>query len=360
MKKLLFGLLAFAIQLAAHAQTPKKIGSFTDQNYPVYLVGYVVQSSPDGNFLMFRGGNFQNHELVKSDAGVPNFSNWLQNPTEGAGLYLPDPGKLPAIPDWEVCYCYDVPSNTTGWGLCKSGLDYSAYKNDANLRLFKNLKSAEKEKRTIPDTDPIVIKNPVPDWRKGIVGEFYPNEPDYKADYFTLLTQRSEGAHSFDFYGNPGVTYPPEVPDGNKAVIPYNMLMVDFPTHSTTAYWFAVMDWKLPAFLEMELRDEAGNLIWHLYDTKGGFHPLETNDHTLRGNNHPWQATRFLLKGIYYLTVRNISTDKRVLIQAEAHVDGQYVAGPSQLGIGAVQTFRLDFSKGKRAKINGNFYKTYP
>jgi hypothetical protein len=146
------GLFSTSLEMIGQVQ----IGTFADGKYPVYHLGYNLQMTADGNFMIFRGGNFQDNALVQTFDGVPNFSKWNGNVTDAAGLYLPGVEKMPEIDGGETAFCYDVKYNVVGWGLKKETIDFDAYKDDPNLRLYKNLKQAEKQVRTIIDTEPVL------------------------------------------------------------------------------------------------------------------------------------------------------------------------------------------------------------
>ncbi|MGR3809604.1 hypothetical protein [Jiulongibacter sp. NS-SX5] len=325
------GLLKILILLlfisTGHGQQLKQIGTFTAENYPVYHLGYNLQSTADGNFLMIRGGNFQNHELVKTTPGVPNISNWNGLHTNAGGLSLPAAAELPEINGWEVCFCYDVIWNVTGYGLCKDGLDYGAYKDDPNLRLFKTAKAAEKQVIFKPVTNPvgpIPIEPTIPDPQLN-AGYYNPDFPNYEtipgtqilspwwkgwvgysygANYWRLVEELPGGESHFEFYGQ-NVAYPAPRNTNDGVKSKNGLVQVDLPTHSTTTDWHAVLEHHTRSKIRMELYDMDDRLVWRLYDTKGGFHPLDTGWQP-RGNNHS-DGLRFLKPAKYKLKYWNLN-----------------------------------------------------
>jgi hypothetical protein len=136
------------------------------------------------------------------------------------------------------------------------------------------------------------------DWLKG----------QYKALYGSnYVRERDElggGEASFVFHGQQGVVYPAygtEKPSTDQLVI------VALPTHSIVNY--AGVDFV--SAIQMRLSDDAGNVVWELTDTKGGFHPaLRVSS---RGNNHPDDANRWVKYGRYKLWVKNLSSDARAV-----------------------------------------------
>lgn len=406
MKKRFFDVIAGCLMLAwllgfarsdSYGQQLKQIGTFTEAGYPVYHLGYNLQSTPDGNFLMFRGGNFQRYSSVKSFEGVPDFSNWNGLHTDAAGLTLPPSDQLPEIPGWEVCYCYDVVWNVTGYGLCKDGIDFSAYKDDPNLRLFKTAKAAEKQVVTKPATGPV---GPIPSTGSGTggsgtastgsptgansnAGYFNPDFPNYDLipgtqvlsdwwkgwvgftyagpDYWDLLEELPGGEAHFEFYGQGGVNYPaPRVTNtGPSASSGAGLVQLDLPTHSTTTEWDAVLKYKTRSKVRMELYDQFGNLVWRLFDTKGGFHPLNTGWQP-RGNNHS-SGLRWIVPGVYTMKFWNLNSpdDAGVQTQRFEFIKSQNWQIKELVGPGEYKEFILDMSDGNAGfKTNCNLTKS--
>lgn len=380
MKKRFFDVIAGCLMLAwllgfarsdSYGQQLKQIGTFTEAGYPVYHLGYNLQSTPDGNFLMFRGGNFQRYSSVKSFEGVPDFSNWNGLHTDAAGLTLPPSDQLPEIPGWEVCYCYDVVWNVTGYGLCKDGLNYSAYKDDPNLRLYKTAKAAEKQIITKPATGPVgpipnvpdkqpdpstplgVTYNPdfpnydvipgtqvLSDWWKGWVGFTYAGP-----DYWDLLNALKGGESHFEFYGQ-NANYPAPRTYNNGPAPKNGLVQLDLPTHSTTVEWHAVNTYKTRSKVRMELYDRFGNLVWRLFDTKGGFHPTTTGN-DIRGNNHS-SGLRWIVPGVYTMKFWNLNSpdDAGVQTQRFEFIKSQNWQIKELVGPGEYKEFILDMSDG--------------
>jgi hypothetical protein len=133
------------------------------------------------------------------------------------------------------------------------------------------------------------------EWKKGQYRVIYGSS--FEREKGELNT----GDASFNFVGQ-DVSYPVfgyDKPSTDKLVV------MDFPTHSIIN--FAGTDFK--SMIQMTLTDETGNVVWQLYDTKGGYHPqLQVN---ARGNNHPDDANRWVAYGKYKLKVKNLSTDAR-------------------------------------------------
>ena len=337
------------ISLSSFGQV--QIGTFTDNNYPVYLIGYIVQSTADGNFMLFRGGNFQNNSLVKTD--VPKLGKWLGNNTDWQGMVQPDVDKLPAIIGWEVCYCYDVVWNVTGHGLCKDNIDYDAYKSDPNLRLFKSYKAANREIITKPNTLPIVVVAPPSiKWDMGSVGY------SYGSDYWSLLSERESisGTSVFDFQGQPDYNYPKirtTKYDGEQ--LSGKWVPIHLPSHSTTASEIGGNE-RIISMVSIEMFDSSGLLVWKLYDTKGGFH--DKFGAGLRGNNHPDNCQRWIKQDIYNVTIQNISEDPRVVQEFEW--SNSEVLIKEKIYKGEKKTFILDMRNLKNTwnawKLNCNYY----
>jgi len=373
-RNFLYGLimmLAVGLTSGASATGQTKIGTFTDAEYPVYLIGYTLQASPDGNFMLFRGGNFQGHELVKTDEGVPDFSPWLLNHTDWGGMKLPDISALPEIQGWDICYCYDVPSNVTGYGLCKENISYQAYKDDPNLRLFKTAKAAKKEVRTIPDTDPIVIVPHEPEENGGDTNNhigkvgYY-----YGSSYAALKAEMSGGVAEYDFYGQTGVNYPSvrNTKLAERQVV-NGLATISLPSHSTTANAYLI-NARVPSKIEMSLYDDTGRLVWKLYDTKGGIHPGSTGI-KMRGNNHPDDAHFYIKFGEYRLRVKNLNIpssgfglgsgtdDIDMSIRFEFLNSNEHVID-TKVGPGETRDFLLDMASLKNDwlgfKLNCNLY----
>jgi hypothetical protein len=339
-------IILILISLSSFAQV--QIGTFTDNNYPVYLIGYIVQSTADGNFMMFRGGNFQDNSLVKTD--VPKLGKWLGNNTDWQGMVQPDVDKLPAIIGWEVCYCYDVVWNVTGHGLCKDNIDYDAYRSDPNLRLFKSYKAANKEILTKPNTNPILVT--ASNWNIGLVGY------NYGSDYWALLSEREaiSGESVFDFRGQPDYNYPQIRATKFNGEQEYGQWVpIHLPSHSTTAAEVGGQE-RIISMISIEMFDSSGALVWKLYDTKGGFHGKFGGD--LRGNNHPDNCQRWIKRDIYTVKIKNISQDDRVVQGFEW--SNSEVLIYEKIYKGEEKTFTLDMRNLKNGwnawKLNCNYY----
>lgn len=154
----------------------------------------------------------------------------------------------------------------------------------------------------VPPVDVPVVRPPViitSDWNKGQYKVLY------GANYQREKEELSNGEAQFDFYGQNGIEYPvfgTDKPSTSDAIV------MAFPTHSIVN--FAGTDFV--SAIEMKLIEvETDQVVWHLLDTKGGYHPaLRTN---ARGNNHPDDANRWLKHGRYKLWVKNLSTDARAV-----------------------------------------------
>lgn len=131
----------------------------------------------------------------------------------------------------------------------------------------------------------------------------------YGTSFNDYLNEVFGGDAVFDFRGQ-NINYP-SYGSTDKAGLA-DMVVVDFPTHSIVNVYGA--DFK--SMIEMSLYDMDNNLVWRLLDTKGGYHPCNFGnncENKLRGNNHPDDSARWLKYGHYYLTVKNLSSDKRAI-----------------------------------------------
>lgn len=135
----------------------------------------------------------------------------------------------------------------------------------------------------------------------GIVGWLH-----YGTDYETLRNEISTGNATFWFYGKSnGQGYPTGQKNGN------GYETVCLTTHSITS-----LSGKMGVVSKCryKIKDNLGNLIVLVDDTKGGFHPAHYGDNK-RGNNHPDDANRYLPNGTYTLEYDNISDDSGTVPQ---------------------------------------------
>lgn len=135
------------------------------------------------------------------------------------------------------------------------------------------------------------------DWARGQY------KVQYGSSYEREKAELVQGDASFNFIGQ-NVEYPAfgtEKPSTDKLVV------FSLPTHSIIN--FAGTDFT--SMIDMKITDESGNLVWHLYDTKGGYHSQILPNS--RGNNHTDDANRWLSYGKYKVTVKNLSRDLRAV-----------------------------------------------
>ncbi len=137
----------------------------------------------------------------------------------------------------------------------------------------------------------------------GAVGKIYGSDDITFDGYKNLRDDISNGVAKFNFYGNPGATYPATQDrytccGGSGAdYVTETAVAVDFPSHSTS---YSADTGKV----HMKLYDALDNLVWELYDTRGGF---ATTASTVRGNNHPDNCRRWVLRGNYRIWIKNLS-----------------------------------------------------
>lgn len=339
MKLILSLFFAFNYFLAVGQLT--EIGVFTGsagEQYPLYLYGLVVQQTPDRKALVPRGGNFLRNGMVNSDKMY--LSDFLKSTyTDYGGLEQPLNAPCPEgyYPRW----VYDDVYNVTALLFVKNGevIEKSyATKQDA-------IAHGAVENLVIDIEKPIeIIRIADVSWRRGQVGL------KYGSSYDAELSQLSDGVSSFVFSGQ-DVNYP----EFNSKVQATDVLsQISLPTHSIIN--FAGTDFV--SAIEMRLIDEAGNEVWYLRDTKGGYHPcinqMDCNS-KLRGNNHPDDANRWIKKGNYELFVNNISTDKRAVQKIEFSGNGGGIVFEENLKAGDNKVFRLNIGSDSY-KINCNVF----
>lgn len=137
----------------------------------------------------------------------------------------------------------------------------------------------------------------------GAVGKIYGSDDITFDGYKNLRDDISNGVAKFNFYGNTGATYPATQDrytccGGSGAdFVTETAVAVDFPSHSTS---YSADTGKV----HMKLYDASDNLVWELYDTRGGFATVAS---TVRGNNHPDNCRRWVLRGDYRIWIKNLS-----------------------------------------------------
>jgi hypothetical protein len=140
-------------------------------------------------------------------------------------------------------------------------------------------------------------------WSKGCVGY------KYGSDYWTLLNELDGGESKFEFYGQ-DVEYPlPYTYDGGFRQCTDDLVAIHLPSHSVTAIWGHK---EARAKIEIKMYDEQDNLVFHLFDTKGGLHPVANANgseigNSQRGNNHPDNCCRWIKYGVYRIVFTNHS-----------------------------------------------------
>ena len=183
------------------------------------------------------------------------------------------------------------------------------------------------------------------DWSKGQVGDRYGSK------YDNYVNEINGGTANFKFYGQ-DVAYPKY----NSKDESSELSKIELPTHSIINY--AGTDFV--SKIEMKLYDEIGREVWHLYDTRGGYHPCITGDDcnsNLRSNNHPDDARRWVKNGNYKLWVKNISSDKRAVQRIDFYVGGNVLI-LAEMEPGTEQSFDLYIKKLEHGeyKINCNVF----
>ncbi|UBM58226.1 hypothetical protein LAG90_15590 [Marinilongibacter aquaticus] len=188
-------------------------------------------------------------------------------------------------------------------------------------------------------------------WDRGDVGY------SYNADYFELANQVPGGVAYFNFVGQ-DVNYPAKRTYDDKKPVKDGLVMVDLPSHSTTANWFSVKDYHTISKVRMELWDSNGNMVWQVFDTKGGFHSLDTKDDSHRGNNHPDNARRWIKPGNYTLKYWNLidEDEKGVTDQNfEFYANGNVIISEA-VHRGEYKEYQLNMSGLVWYKLNCNLY----
>ena len=145
----------------------------------------------------------------------------------------------------------------------------------------------------------------------GLVGVFY------NSNSKALAMELDGGEWSWEFYGNAGVDKYPTLRAANDPMVMQNgdLVAIHLPTHSVVNKWGSA---PARSNVIMKLYDANGALVWQLYDTKSGYHPnaFGYNGQAKRGNNHPDDACRWILKGKYRLYYKNISTEAALVQDA--------------------------------------------
>lgn len=147
----------------------------------------------------------------------------------------------------------------------------------------------------------------VPDPGIGVVGDFY------GSNSFALARELDGGIWDFRFYGN-AADYPAKRKANDNLVMQRgDLVAIHLPTHSVVCKWGAA---PARSTVQMKLYDWTGKLVWELNDTKSGYHPnaFGFGGVAKRGNNHPDDACRWLVKGQYRLWYKNTS-DEASLVQ---------------------------------------------
>lgn len=133
----------------------------------------------------------------------------------------------------------------------------------------------------------------------GYFGKIYGSDDITFDGYKNMRDDIANGVAKFNFYGNEGASYPAPQDrytccgGSGATAVTENYVAVDFPSHS---FSYSSDTGKV----HMKLFDASDNLIWELYDTKGGFSAV-------RGNNHPDNCRRWVLRGNYRIWIKNLS-----------------------------------------------------
>lgn len=131
----------------------------------------------------------------------------------------------------------------------------------------------------------------------------------YGSDYFALLKEMP-GINEFYFYGNAEDNSFPTERNGND----YETILL--PTHSISNFI-----WQPLSYVEMTIKDSKGNVVFYLFDTKGGRHPASQVN--ARGNNHPDFSNRYLKCGEYQVTFSNISNEEITQVLEIQRLEGK-------------------------------------
>lgn len=190
----------------------------------------------------------------------------------------------------------------------------------------------------------------------GLVGVFY------NSNSKALAMELDGGEWSFEFYGNAGVDNYPALRAASDPMVMQkgDLVAIHLPTHSVVNKWGSA---PARSNVIMKLYDASGALVWQLYDTKSGYHPnaFGYNGQAKRGNNHPDDACRWILKGKYRLYYKNISTEAALVQDAwfgTARVGTARIT--QKVKPGEEVWFDLDMSvlndRSDSFKINCNYY----
>lgn len=197
-------------------------------------------------------------------------------------------------------------------------------------------------------------------WSKGCVGYAY------GSDYWKELNELDGGESKFEFHGQIGVNYPKPYTqnDTNRPQATDELVSIHLPSHSVTAIW----GYKhARAGILIEIYDENNEMVFNLYDSKGGLHPIanaigENIGKAQRGNNHPDNCNRWIKYGVYKFRFINLSefTDKDnfaltcKIEDTQGNVYFSRVINPREQ-ISAIIDIKPLSSKGHGYKLNCNY-----